>query len=123
MTYMQLFGPMKAEGRPLLERSSSRNLNKKTTQLESSKNRQFLVFRNSKTNEIGTFYQIGKKGGKYVYARLDSAFVGKTIYSLPDMDTDAQMAKTQAFLKAAELNNDTKIPGVKDNDNLMLCNG
>ena len=123
MTYMQLFGPMKAEGRPLLERASSRMLNKKTTQLDSAKNRQFLVFRNSKTNEIGTFYQIGKKGEKYVYARLDSGFVGKTIYSLPDMDTDAQMAKTQAFLNAAELNNDTKIPGVKDNDNLMLCNG
>jgi len=39
------------------------------------------------------------------------------------MDTDAQMAKTETFLKAAELTNDTKIPGVKDNDNLMLCNG
>ena len=123
MTYMQLFGPMKAEGIPLLSRKSSRVLNNKTTELTSNTNKQFLVFKNSKTNEIGTFIKVGKKGDKFVYGRLDSAFVGKTVYSLPNISTDEQMAKAQVFKESLEFTNDIKIPGVKDNDNLMLCNG
>jgi hypothetical protein len=124
LTYMQLFGPMKSEGRPLLERENSRTLNNKTTELTSSKNKPFLVFKNSKTKEIGTFVKIGKKADKFVYARLDSAFVGKTIYSLPDISTSDKLAKAGIAIDAlSELMNDTKIPGVRDNDNLLLCNG
>jgi hypothetical protein len=124
MTYMQLFGPMKAEGRPLLSRESTRTLNSKTTELTSTKDKQFLVFRNSKTNEIGTFMKIGKKGDRFVYGRLDSAFVGKTIYSLPNVSADEQMAKAAVFIDSMNrFINDTKIPKPKDSGNLMLCNG
>jgi predicted transcriptional regulator len=124
MTYMQLFGPMKAEGRPLLSRESTRTLNSKTTELSSTKDKQFLVFRNSKTNEIGTFMKIGKKGDRFVYGRLDSAFVGKTIYSLPNVSADEQMAKAAVFIDSMNrFINDTKIPKPKDSGNLMLCNG
>ena len=101
------------------------NQNNKTTELTSNTNKQFLVFKNSKTNEIGTFIKVGKKGDKFVYGRLDSAFVGKTVYSLPDVSTDEQMAKASVFIGSLGglFKNDTKIPGVRDNDNLMLCNG
>lgn len=124
MTYMQLFGPMKAEGRPLLSRESSRVLNSKTTELTSTKDKQFLVFRNSKTNEIGTFMKIGKKGDRFVYGRLDSAFVGKTIYSLPDISADEQIGKAAVFIDSMnKFINDTKIPKPKDSGNLLLCSG
>jgi hypothetical protein len=83
-----------------------------------------LVFRNSKTNEIGTFVKVGKKGDKYVYGRLDSAFVGKTIYSLPDISGDEKMGKAEVFVQSInEFINETDISKPKESNNLMLCNG
>jgi hypothetical protein len=122
MTYMQLFGPMKAEGRPIVERKSHKGLNSKTVELTNKTNKKFLVFRNSKTNEIGTFINVGKssKGG-YKYVRLDSAFVGKSIYSLPNIE-DETMARIGETLESLdEFVNDIKVSGV--NDNLLLCGG
>ena len=122
MTYMQLFGPMKAEGTPLLDRVTNRGLNKKTTALSSEKNRQFLVFRNRKTNEIGTFVNAGKDSGKgYRYVRIDSAFVGKTIYSLPNINVDERLAKAEAIMGYIDAYNDVQIPDAKGEDTILAC--
>lgn len=122
MTYMQLFGPIKAEGFPLLERVNNKGLNPKTTALSSEKNRQFLVFTNRKTNEIGTFVNAGKDRGKgYRYVRLDSAFAGKAIYSLPDVNIDEKIAKAEAIMGYIEAFNDVRIPDANNEDNVVGC--
>ena len=125
LSFMQLFGPMKAEGRPLLTRKSSKQLNNKTTELKSSTNKPFLVFSNRKTNQIATFVNLGKKDDKYVYGRLKSGFTGKAIYSLPGISGE-EIERYEGFVQAITgltYAKDVRIPQIKDTDNLLICNG
>ena len=122
VTYLQLFGPMKAEGRPIIARKSNGNLTNKTKTLTSSSPNKVVFFRNSTNGETGTFVNIGEYGnGKNLFARLDTGFRNRNVYSLPAGKTSSEdIGRIQGIVEALAYTNDIKIQ-TSDNNSIIVC--
>jgi hypothetical protein len=86
ITYMSMFGGMKAEGIPLLSRVKRDVLTGKTFTIEASNDSRFIFVYNPKTYESSTFVKAPLAPGvKSVFLRLKSMFKSKKVYTIPSM--------------------------------------
>jgi hypothetical protein len=123
VTYLQLFGPMKAEGQPIISRRKSSNLQKNTKTLTNTSKEKVVFFRNPKTGETGTFVNIGKygEGDQYLFTRLESGFKNKNVYSLPEGKTDpGDVSRIQDVVMALNYTNSIKIEA-SENNSIIVC--
>jgi hypothetical protein len=124
ITYMQLFGPMKADGRPIIARKSNYNLTNKTKTLTSSAPNKVVFFRNPTNGETGTFVNVGKHGNdKNLFVRLEAGFKNKNVYSLPEGKTSSEdIGRIQSVVDSlAEFyDKDVKIP-TYENNSVIVC--
>ena len=122
VTYLQLFGPMKAEGRPIIPRESNDNLTSKTKTLTSSNSSKVVFFRNIKNGETGTFINVGEHGnGKNLFARLETGFRNKNVYSLPAGKTSSEATgRIQEIVQSLTYTNDIKIQP-SENNSIIVC--
>ena len=122
VTYLQLFGGMKADGRPILKRAKSSNLNKKTTTLTNSSNSKAMFFRNPANGETGVFVNVGEYSkGVNLFQRLDSGFKNRNVYALsPGKDSAESLKGIQGVVEALTFTNDTKI-SASENNSIIVC--
>lgn len=122
VTYLQLFGPMKAEGRPIIPREGNNNLTSKTKTLTSSNPNKVVFFRNINNGETGTFINVGEYGnGKNLFARLETGFRNKNVYSLPAGKTSSEATgRIQEIVQSLTYTNDIKIQP-SENNSIIVC--
>jgi hypothetical protein len=84
INYMQLFGGMKADGIPLLDRVKNKGLTDASIILTSKNPNRFVFMYNPKTKKSAVFMNTGDKNnnGDYRFVRLDSLFKNKGVYTL-----------------------------------------
>jgi hypothetical protein len=84
INYMQLFGGMKADSIPLLDRVKNKGLTDASIILTSKNPNRFVFMYNPKTKKSGVFMNTGDKNnnGDYRFVRLDSLFKNKGVYTL-----------------------------------------
>jgi hypothetical protein len=124
VTYLQLFGPMKAEGRPIIARGSNYNLTSKTKTLTSSSPNKVVFFRNPNNGETGTFVNVGEHGnGNNLFVRLETGFKNRNVYSLPAGKTSSEdLGRMQQVVDSllSVYTNDIKIQS-SENNSIIVC--
>jgi len=91
---MSMFGGMKAEGIPLLNRVKRKMLKGNTFTITAANSSKFIFAYNPKTYESSTFVRAATKPEtKNVYLRLKSMFKSKKVYTIPSMSDSLLDAK------------------------------
>ena len=86
ITYMSMFGGMKAEGIPLLSRVKRKMLKGDTFTITANNSSKFIFAYNPTTYESSTFVRAATKPGtKNIYLRLKPMFKSKKVYTIPSM--------------------------------------
>jgi hypothetical protein len=96
LTFMQMFGPMKAAGRPLLSRANSKVYSPEaTTELLLSNYEPVIMVTNRKTKKWGIFIKgPSGKDGRNLYLPVQSYFTGKAIYAVPAITAEPRAERS-----------------------------